>query len=543
MSPSETFLYQPVVPHPEAVRVGFFYPAPYTVAMSSLGYLMLFQRLDQNPDAAVQRITMDSLTEAHPSDFELMGFSFSFELDITSILKTLDHYQMPYYAADREGSFPLMFAGGPVVMSNPEPFAPFFDFFLIGDGEGLFENLIATFKHIRHSMTKEEQLRYLATHVPGVYVPSLYEVCYEPGAEITDIQPKYPDIPFPVEKWMAPDLENNVAYSPILTEQAYFSNMFLLEVMRGCAHRCRFCLASYTTLPARGPYLPKLIEAVELGLKHTRKIGLLGALISDHPQFPELCAYLNQQENVVLSASSLRADTLTPAIAETFKKGQQNQLTIAVETGSERLRRRINKNLKHEQILNAARAMATSGLKSMKLYGMVGLPDETEDDVSQLAELLFAIKKETPKLQLNLGCSTFVPKGGTPFQWQARLKTGELKKRHEQLRKRIYKIADFRPSSPKWDTLQAWISRGDRRLAPVLVEFYRAGGNLGAINKAYKEVQQQVSGHKDRIPSVEWYAERERPAHEVLPWEMISLGVDKAILYKEGLPPPGFSLS
>jgi radical SAM superfamily enzyme YgiQ (UPF0313 family) len=288
---------------------------------------------------------------------------------------------------------------------------------------------------------------------------------------------------------------------------------------------------------ARGGTIEKVIDRIEQGIQYTDKVGLLGALVSDHPDFPALCDYLDAKEGLTISSSSLRVDTLTPQIANTFKKGGQKQLTLAIETGSERMRRRINKNLKHDQILKSASIMAEAGLEGVKFYGMVGLPDEDDHDVELLADLLTEVRKENPKLKIHLGCSSFVPKGGTPFQWQPKIDNKLVDHRFSILRKKLLKVADVRASSAKWDYFQAFLSRGDRRLSKLIVRFYELGGSLGSVNRAYKELKEE--GKVD-FPDLDWYALRERPENEVLPWDMISLGVPKHILYKEGLPPPGF---
>lgn len=541
----EKRLYTPVAPVADAVRVAMVYPAPYNVAMSSLGYLSLVARLDQNPQVDVRRVDESTWRHTPVHDVELMGYSFSFELDILAILRSLEAMGIPLYAKDRDDSHPLVFGGGPVVMSNPEPYAGFFDFFLIGEGEELLDDVVREFKNLR-GLNRAEQLHRLAAEVPGVYVPSMYEVAYAGlNGPVAAITPKYDDIPPVVEKrsLTSAALSDNVASSPILSPDAVFANMFMVEVMRGCAHRCRFCLASYTALPARGPAMQPVIERIEEGLKHTDKIGLVGALIADHPDFPELCDYLHGRMNIrpdlAVSAASLRVDTLTPQIAETFKRGKQKQITLAVESGSDRLKRRINKNIKNEQVMAAAGIVAESGLEGLKLYGMVGLPDETETDVDALADLMADLRKENKGLKLHLGVSSFVPKAGTPFQWQPRLTTKDVEKRFKRLRKQLAKVCDIRPQSARWDYFQAVLSRGDRRLAPFIERFWRLGGSLGSMNRAVKELRKEDNA---AFPGLDWYALRERPEDEILPWDVISLGVPKNILWKEGQPPPGFSL-
>jgi radical SAM superfamily enzyme YgiQ (UPF0313 family) len=539
MLTQETLLYTPVSARPGAVRMAFAYPADTTVALSSLGYLILFKELDTHPDVDVFRLNTDNMAQFRGEPIDVLGVSFSFELDILNVFKIFDALGIPYYAKDRGPEHPLIFAGGPVPTTNPEPYAPFFDAFLIGDGESLITQTVLTLG--QRDVPREQRLRTAAKTLSGVYVPSLYDVTYQdpegPIAAITALD----GAPMPVGRHTTPDLL--VAASPILSPQAVYSNTYLVEVVRGCAHRCRFCMASYSTLPTRAAELSPILSAVQAGLQHTDKLGLLGALVSEHPDFPELCDWLNAEMDrgrpLQLSCGSLRADNITPQIAQTFQRGQQRKLTIAVESGSESLRRRINKNLKEATVLQAADTLAAAGMKGLKVYGMVGLPDETDADVEALVTLMKALRKVAPRLELTLGCSTFVPKAATPFQWIGRMPVKVLEKRQEMLRKGLLKTAQFRPSSPKWDAFQAWLSRGDRRLAPVLVAFAQLGGSLGALNRAYKQVQEAGI----RLPEVDWYALRARPPEEVLPWEMIQLGVSKEILYKESQAPPGFQAS
>jgi radical SAM superfamily enzyme YgiQ (UPF0313 family) len=527
---SEIYLYQPVAPNPDAVRIAMVYPAAYQIAMSSLGYLILFQQLDMHPDIDARRIYADTLLEHNPKELEFMAFSFSFELDIIKIIENFAVYNIPMLAKDREREHPLIFAGGPVPMSNPEPFADFFDFFLIGEGEEVLALMMSTYREFRHLNDREELIHRMAARIPGLYAPSMYDVQYEgPDGGLASITPKYDDIPALVQKQIVANMDDFVASTPIISDKAIFSSTLLVEVMRGCAHRCRFCLASYS--------IEKVIDRVEKGLQYTNKVGLLGALISDHPDFPAMCEYLDTKEGVSISSSSLRVDTLTQQIANTFKKGGQKQLTLAIETGSERMRRRINKNLKHDQILQSAEIMAKSGMEGVKFYGMVGLPDEVDHDVELLVDLLKEVRKNNPKLKIHLGCSSFVPKAGTPFQWQPKLNNKMVDSRFEILRKGLLKIADVRASSAKWDYFQAFLSRGDRRLSKLIIRFYELGGGLGSVNRAHKELK--AEGLAD-YPDLDWYALRERPETEILPWDMVNLGVPKHILYKEGLPPPGF---
>jgi len=543
---SEIYLYQPTAPNPDAICIAMVYPAAYQIALSSLGYMILFQQLDMSPDIDARRIYADTLNDHNPKELEFMGFSFAFELDIIKILENFAVYHIPMFAKDREREHPLIFAGGPVPMSNPEPFADFFDFFLIGEGEEMLPRLIDVYRENRHLTDREELIQRLAANVPGLYAPGMYDVQYEgPDGPLASITPKYDDIPVLVEKQLVSNMDDFVASTPIISDKAIFSSTLLVEIMRGCAHRCRFCLASYSMigpvgsgLPgARGGAIEKVIARIENGIQYTNKVNLIGALISEHPEFSTLCDYLDNKQDLTVSSSSLRVDTLTPQIVNTFKRGGQKQLALAIETGSERMRRRIHKNLKHEQILQAAEMMAKAGMESVKFFGMIGLPDETEHDIELLAELMREIHKNNPKLKIHLGSSSFIPKAGTPFQWQAKISNKQVDQGFKILRQSLQDVADLQASSAKWDYFQAFLSRGDRRLSKLIIRFYELGGGLGSVNKAHQELK--AEGLAD-FPELDWYALRERPEHEILPWEMISLGTPKHILYKEGLPPAGF---
>lgn len=524
----ETYLYTPLAPTvSDPLHVAWCYPASYGVAMASLGWLLLFAQLDTHPLVNVTRLTAEDYPTARLTDVQVAGFSFSFELDILGVLSAFESMGLALLAEERAETDPLVFAGGPVPSTNPEPYAPFFDFFLIGEGEELLNETVAVLHRTQH-LPRQQRLLALATEVVGVYVPALVGVSYTDPThgEVAALTPLHQGMHYPIKKRWLSDLDPYVAASPILTEGSVFGHSYLLEVMRGCSHRCRFCLASYATLPARGASLEAIIAKLNEGLAHTPKVGLLGALIADHPQFAELCAYLDTLPDTQVSFGALRADTLTPAMCHTLQRSGGKSLTLAIESGSPALRQRINKHLSQQAILQAADTVAASGLKSLKLYGMVGLPTETDDDLQATIDLLRQIKKAHPALDLSLGCSTFVPKAWTPFQWMPRLPWQELKRRQEILRKGLVGVANFRPSSPKWDALQAMLSRGDRRLAPWLLDFMQAGGNTGAINRAYKTWE-------DKLPSLAWYGLRERPEAEVLPWDVLELTVPKAILYKE----------
>jgi radical SAM superfamily enzyme YgiQ (UPF0313 family) len=531
----ETQLYTATPPVANALRFAFVYPANYAVSVSALGYLLLFALADQLPTVAATRITTDNLAQHHGQDYHVVGFSFAFELDILAILDGLEGLHIPLLAADRADETPLVFAGGPVPTTNPEPYADFFDFFLVGDGETLLPdvlNHLYTLQTQHPTMPRLQVLTQLAATYAGVYVPALYAVSYEDATgPITHITPLSAEVPAMVQRATVANMDAHVAASPILSDQSVYGYSYLVEVRRGCAHRCRFCLASYSTLPAKSAGIEALWQKIEQGLQHTDHIGLLGALIADHPAFDQLCDRLNAVmdtgRTLRVSCSSLRVDTLTPAMLAMFVRAQQQQITLAIESGSPKVRTAIHKHLSQDAIFKAAEMVQQAGMPGLKLYTMVGLPTETEDDVAQTIELARALKKAHPKLKLTLGSSSFVPKAATPFQWLGRMPDAVLEQRIATTTKGLRNVAQYRPSSVKWDTLQALLSRGDRRLAPFLLLVRQFGGSAGSFNRAYKQLQ-------CTLPSLDWYARRERPQAECLPWNRLHLGVDSDILWQEG---------
>ncbi|MGB3492499.1 MAG: radical SAM protein [Elainellaceae cyanobacterium] len=509
---SERLLFSPALPKADSVPLIFAFPNEYSVGITSLGYQVVWATLALRDDVAVSRYFTDG-SEPLPTQPELLGFSVSWELDYVNILKTLEALEVPIWAAERSDDHPLVFGGGPVLTANPEPFAEFFDVVLLGDGELLINEFIQAYQQVRQG-DRQTQLRHLAS-VPGVYVPSLYDVSYDsPEGDIRAIQPKYADVPAEVVKQTYRG--NTLSTSTVVTEKAAWENIYMVEVVRSCPELCRFCLASYLTLPFRPADLDaSLIPAIEQGLKVTDRIGLLGASVTQHPEFDRLLDYLNrpQFDQVRVSLASVRTNTVTQKLAQTLVQHDTRSITIAVESGSERVRRIINKKLQTDEIAQAAINAKAGGLSNMKLYGMVGIPGETADDLEQTVEMMLTIKKAAPGLRLTLGCSTFVPKAHTPFQWMGVHPDGDkrLKRLQKQLRPQGI---DFRPESYKWSVIQALISRGDRRLSKLLELTRHYGDSLGSYRRAFKTL-------KGQLPDLEFYVHEQWSCDRLLPWHHI----------------------
>ena len=501
------------MPEAGALRAVLAFPSTYSVGITSLGYQVVWATLARRADVDVRRLFTDQGDPPHGGSrsrgpaLDLFGLSLSWELDGPVLLDLLEQQRIPIWAADRGDGDPIVFGGGPVLTANPEPLAPFFDAVLLGDGELLLPAFVDAVQEHRGA-PRAERLRQLA-QVPGVYVPSLYAPRYGSEGELLGVEPTEGGIPATVAKqtWRG----NTLSHSTVITPEAAWPSIHMVEVVRSCPELCRFCLASYLTLPFRTPSLDDgLIPAVEKGLSATQRLGLLGASVTQHPQFADLLAWLDQDrfEGTRVSVSSVRAATVTPELGRILAKRGSKSLTIAIESGSERMRQVVNKKLASEEIHAAARYAKQGGLTGLKLYGMVGLPTEEEADVEATAQLLLDLKTATPGLRLSLGVSTFVPKAHTPFQWQG--VRPEAEKRLKLLAKRLKpKGIELRPESYGWSVIQALLSRSDRRLAPVIAAARGSHDSLGGWKKAYREVLEQagspgVSRSADTSPPPAW---------------------------------------
>jgi radical SAM superfamily enzyme YgiQ (UPF0313 family) len=519
----ERLLFTPATPGAGAIATIFAFPNEYSVGITSLGYQVVWATLAARSDLQVSRLFTD-VHEPLPSQPELVGFSLSWELDYVNLLNLLEFLGIPIRATDRTAEHPLVFGGGPVLTANPEPLAAFFDVILLGDGELLLADFIETYQQVRGS-DRQSQLHRLA-QVPGVYVPSLYEVAYQdPEGPIRAIQPLLTDIPPIAEKQTYRG--NTLSASTVVTPQAAWENIYMVEVVRSCPELCRFCLASYLTLPFRTASLEgSLIPAIERGLQVTNRLGLLGASITQHPEFADLLEFLNQPQfdQVRLSLASVRTNTVTQRLAETLVKHDSRSITIAIESGSDRLRQVINKKLTNDEIVQAAINAKAGGLSGLKLYGMVGLPTETMDDLEQTVALLRDLKRVAPGLRLTLGCSTFTPKAHTPFQWIG--VNPESEKRLKFLQKSLRPQGiDFRPESYSWSVIQTLISRGDRRLSALLELTRHYGDSLGSYRRAFKELRGQ-------LPTLDFYVHEQWKRDQILPWEHVQGPLPKATLLK-----------
>ena len=506
----EKFLYERLQDKTPKINVWFAFPAIESFAMSSLGFLSIFKQLDLMEDVFVERIYADTKTTvANVCDLDVIGFSNSFEIDILTILKMFSKFKIPPLAHDRGEEYPLIFGGGPVLSANPVPFEDFYDFVSVGDAKITLDKAFRVLVE-KKDETKEEKLKTLS-EIEGIWVPKF-------GKEK------------PVKK-MADELLEPV-YTPILSDKSYFKDTFIIEIERGCPKTCNFCLASWLNLPVRYVPLEKILKAIDLGLQNTNKIALLGAYVAGHPQFIEILKYIREKNKispVELTLSSLRADLADREVIETLVECGQRTVTIAVEAGSERLRRVINKDLTDEQILKTVENCRKFGLKGVKIYAMIGLPTETEKDILSLANLIKRIKETNKGFELSISVASFIPKAHTPFQWCKKADSKDLEKKLAFLKNKILPLGvNLRPSSIDWDLIQSILSRAGISLSSYLLKVVENGGNLGAFKQTWRRMAKAGI-----LPDMDLYASMpvsENP-DDTLPWEFIHV-TDKYILKK-----------
>lgn len=497
----EKFLYKRNPKKNADYNIWMAFPGCYSFALSSLGYLHIFRLMDEMEEVNVERVYSDSTkTDIQFKDVNAIAFSSSFDLDFMSIFPMFDKYKIPYKTSDRDKNMPIIFCGGPVVTANPIPYKDFFDFMIIGDGEQLNTNVV-TILADNKDKPKDEILKLLAK-LNGIYVPTLnQEKIVKNSCKI-----------------------ENCVYTPILSDDAFFKDMFIIEISRGCANCCGFCMASYLNLPVRFAPYENIIEAIDLGLQYTNKIALLGAQVSIHPKFKQICEYIAQkvQKNpeIEMSISSLRVDAVDDAMIKTLVSAHQKHVTIAIEAGSERLRKVINKNITEEQIKHTVETARLNGLKGVKIYAMIGIPTETQEDLNEMVRVAKELKQANKGFDISFAFSSFIPKPHTPLQWCGRFSTKELEKRQNFLQKEFHKIGvktSF--SSIKWDYWQTVLSRGDDKISDFIIDVYKNGSKLGAFKKAAK----------DKF-NPDDYALRDFNVNEALSWDIIDLPPSKEVL-------------
>lgn len=509
------------------IRFALAFPGYYRLGMSSLGFQIVYGLLNSIDGVACERVflpedadsvelrrsrtrlfSMESQTPI--ADFDVLAFSVSYEMDYANVARIIDLAGLPVFASDRDESHPLVIAGGPCATFNPEPLADIVDVFAVGDAEELVEDMVEA---IRKSGGEDRNtLLVRLAKVPGLYVPRFYSPRYNPDGTVAGIDVA-PPAPVRVTKRKAINLDRYSNISVILTPEAEFSDMLLAETIRGCGRQCRFCVSGYAGLPPR----PRRIGTLPEGAR----IGLVGSAVFDHAEAHSVCERLTA-EGREFSVSSIRVESLTEDLARMMYHAGQRTMTIAPEAGTERLRRIINKTTTEDEIFGAARMAVESKFQRIKLYFMVGLPCENDEDIDAIPKLARELASRYPSLRLQLSISCFVPKPATPFQWCGMASERELSRKLARIKKQLAgeKRIELSAESPRAAQVQSWLARGDRRLGKVIAATTIDGTN-------YRQAATALG------VDTAFYANRDRAENEVFPWEHIDLLVTRDYLWKE----------
>lgn len=522
-------------------KVAIVYPNTYFVGMSNLGLHIIYEEINLRNDSVCERIFLPEKKELEAYDktktplmsvetqrpmhqFDVVAFDVTFEMDYFHIPLMLRHGRVPIMGKDRTEFDPIVIAGGPCATFNPEPFADFIDAFIIGEGEGIVSRVLDIICDGKmEGLDRHAILRQLA-NISGVYVPSLYVPIYSDDGEfkgyhIAEGAPKTIKRHF--------EMLTSGGETVVATNYTEFGAMYIIEVARGCGRHCRFCMAGYCFRVPRVRPLEILKEGVDRAEKLGKKVGLMGAAISDYPEVDELVTYIRSKD-MRYSCASLRADSLTQAVVDGLADSGQKTITIAPETGSERLRRVINKGISEEHLQNAATLSAKSGIQHMRLYIMIGLPTETDEDIEAivgLAERTQAHMAEVGcKGRLTLSINPFIPKPFTPFQWMAMDNQKTVEKKLQYIKKALQKNRriEVLVESPKEAYIQGILARGDRRLGAVLAACAADRGS-----KSFKAEMKAAGLDMDEMNY------RERSFDEFLPWSHLDMGMDDGYLEME----------
>ncbi len=523
-------------------RFALVYPNTYFVGMSNLGLHIIYDLLNQRGDTACERFFLPDRTELPRyertqtpmmsvetqtplADFSVIGFAISFEMDYFNVVKMLALSHVRLRCAERGARDPLVIAGGPCATFNPEPLAEIVDAFVIGEGEVIVPALMDAYHEAaREGLDRGALLRRLA-RVPGVYVPALYVPAYDGEGKIAALTPTA-DAPATVARQWVEDLDAYPAHTVVVTEETEF-NLYLIETARGCGRHCRFCMAGYCFRRPRNRSLAVIEEQVRAALPYGKKIGLMGAAISDYPEIDELCRSI-LGEGLSMSVASFRADSVTQELVEALAASGLQTLTLAPEAGSARMRAVINKGIEEHHLFTAIDLGAAAHIPNFKLYIMVGLPFEEAADIAAIIDLAERLRtymdEKGSRGTLTLSVNPFVPKPFTPFQWMPMADKKRLdaimKEITQALRRHKKIVVHF--ESPKEALVQAILARGDRRLGKPLMR--------AAVGRGGKDL---VSEMRTEGLAPEDYLTRTWGAEEYLPWEHLDMGFSKSYLRRE----------
>ena len=550
------------------IRFVMCFPDVYEIGMSHLGIQILYDMLNRRDDVWCERlyspwpdlhkilkeqdIPLFSLESQEPvKDADFLGITIQYEMCYTNILQILDLSHIPMFAKNRNWDVPIVIGGGPCVY-NPEPIADFFDLFYIGEGEISYDALLDLYKMMRKSGATREEFLRSAAKIPGIYVPSLYEVVYKEDGTIASFMPKYEDVPATVTKQIVTDMTEAVyPEKPVVPFIKATQDRVVLEIQRGCIRGCRFCQAGMVYRPTREKNVERLKGLAHKMLQSTgyEEISLSSLSSSDYSELEELVTFLIdecKEKHVNISLPSLRIDAFSLDVMSKVQDIKKSSLTFAPEAGSQRLRDVINKGLTKDVILQGAGMAFEGGWNKVKLYFMLGLPTETEEDMRAIPELAndiavryYEIPKDqrNGKCQITISTSFFVPKPFTPFQWARMYQPEDYIGRAKIVNDTVKEQLNRKSIKYNWHeadvtVLEGVLARGDRKVSQVLLHVYEHGGIFDAWSEFF-DYQRWLDAFEACGISMDFYTMRERPLDEIFPWDFIDTGVTKEFLIRE----------
>ena len=548
------------------VRMALCFADNYDIGMSHLGFKLLYQLLNEREGVWCERVfapwpdledkmrergyrlfALESQQEIR--SFDLIAFSLQYEMSYTNVLNMLDLAGVPLYAKDRQEDDPLVFAGGPSA-NNTEPMADFFDFYNLGEGEEMLPEIVEIYQACKkEGLSRTETLRRIAC-IEGVYVPSFYTPVYdETGKQIRlDVKPEFADIaPARIRKRIVEDFETS--YFPdkfVVPNVEVVHDRIMLEIFRGCIRGCRFCQAGFIYRPVRERSPERLIALAEKLIASTgyEELSMLSLSTSDYTKLGELTDGLldiTVPQHVSLALPSLRIDSFSLDLMKKVSAVRKSGLTFAPEAGTQRLRDVINKGVQEEDLLRSCRLAFEGGWNNVKLYFMLGLPFETDEDVLGIAELAGKVLKvydevhygrKARRPEITVSVSTFVPKPFTPFQWAPQIDIPEIRRRQDLIKRALNRRINFSWHDPETTVLEGAISRGDRRIGKVIYDVWKMGGRFDAWSD-YMDYDRWMAAFGKNDLDATQFNQRAREIDEFLPWDHVDVGVTKNFLVRE----------